>query len=98
MTNDEAIAVLQGIRYGLLKTCHVDENEAITHAIACLRERQWQTIETAPYGKRILLAKNGFSFIGMKDGWPHCKLEPFGILDCPDAWQPLPQPPREGGV
>jgi len=110
MTNDEAIKVLEHIKCG-----HVldKESEALTHAIACLRESQWQPIETAPMDGDTILIFDSYSDDKNIDGYGVCTARwDFSFrwwimhqrysnvisLVNPTHWQPLPQPPSEGGV
>lgn len=110
MTNDEVIAVLEalrGFKSRVILTTDRDVDEALDHAIACLREREWQPIETAPKdGTRIIVTRRKYpaEFFAPirivrwanRNGWRYTRYKTLPFK--PDFWQPLPQPPREGDV
>ena len=108
MTNDEAIEILDAVKdVKINMEGHSAVTEAIAHAIACLREREWQPIETAPKdGTRIIVTRRKYpaEFFAPirivrwanRNGWRYTRYKTLPFK--PDFWQPLPQPPREGDV
>lgn len=74
---------------------------------ACLSERGWQPIDTAPRDGTEVIIFNGHGkgtiFVGFyvgdeEDMEPHwARIDSLEIFYEPTHWHPLPQPPKTGG-
>lgn len=104
MNTQEAIEILEREVSGKLYDRHPYLDEALTHAIECMKRGQWQDISTAPKdGAGVLLyiyiADNYYlQYTGSyHDG--HWWVTNFSGEDeywyMPTHWMPLPEQPQE---
>jgi hypothetical protein len=104
LTIDEMVVALE--RAIMRLTAHGDNHtEYLRPVLLFLIESQWQPIETAPQGQRVLVYLGGRVTIAQDininkendedQQWVLSWHGPISINEMPTHWMPLPSPPKD---